>query len=215
MSPSTCYEDASLRAAAGQVLRPGGTALTDHALAACRFPPGARLLDVGCGAGVTVEHLEGLGFQSFGVEPSPVLLEAGLKRNPRLPVREGRAEHLPFADGSLDGILCECVLSLLDDPAAALGEFRRVLVPGGFLILGDLYERTSGAGPESLETLLESQAFHLVLWEDHTHLLHQMAARLVLAGCPLDGLCGAVRVRPGYYLAVGRLDTLIGGSDAR
>jgi SAM-dependent methyltransferase len=204
---SAPYDAAALREAAGLALRPGGLALTDRAMAVCPLPPEARLLDVGCGAGATVEHLQGRGFRITGLDPSPALLEAARQRNAGLSLREGRAEHLPMADRSLDGVLCECVLSLLDAPRRALAEFRRVLHPGGWLILSDLYERTgdASAGPQALAGLLADWDFRLVLWEDHTRLLQELAARLLLAGCSLDRLCRQAMPRPGYYLAVARL----------
>jgi cyclopropane fatty-acyl-phospholipid synthase-like methyltransferase len=46
------YESPVLRAVTGAVIRPGGFALTDRGLARCRLRAGARVLDIGCGAGV-------------------------------------------------------------------------------------------------------------------------------------------------------------------
>jgi SAM-dependent methyltransferase len=170
---------------AGCELRPGGTALTDRALAACALPPGARLLDVGCGTGATLEHLAGLGYRAAGLDPSELLLERARRRNPRLELVRGRAERLPWPERSLDGVLCECVLSLLEQPGRALDEFRRVLRPGGHLVLSDLYRRGAAgsglAGRAELEDQLAARGFRLLLWEDHTRALQELAARMVLA----------------------------------
>ena len=43
------YEHTAIREATGDIIRPGGLALTDRALALCQLPAGARVLDVGCG----------------------------------------------------------------------------------------------------------------------------------------------------------------------
>ena len=216
--------------------RPGGTDLTDRALSCCGFAVGARVLDVGCGVGASVEHLQSRhGLAATGIDPSPALIAEGLARNPDLSLTEGSAEALPVADGELDGVLCECVLSLVDDPRQVLQEFRRALRPGGSLILSDLYLRSAtgvfetiqtadcyesdepAPGPMTrgtLEALLNACGFVLFLWEDHTRLLQELAARLVLAHGPLDGLwrpprdAGCAGERPGYYLLVARKETI-------
>ena len=217
---SGCYESGPLREVTGLAIRPGGLALTDRALDFCRFPAGARLLDVGCGAGATVEHLRSRhGFDASGVDLSRVLLAEGLGRNPALALAEGAAEALPFAAETRDGVLCECVLSLLQEPQVALAEFRRVLRPGGYLILSDLYSRdaTTGIAAQGcgrgeltrgeLAGLLSENGFATLMWEDHTHLLRELAARLILTSGSLEGLgCTTTRAgqRPGYYLLVAR-----------
>jgi len=138
------YESGHMRRLLGPALRPGGLALTRQALALCRLPGGARVLDLGCGPGVSLGYLrQTAGCRAVGLDPSPVLLAeaAGLG-----PVLTGRAEALPFADGCLDAVLCECVLSLTRDKDAALLECARVLTPGGWLIISDVYRKD---GPET------------------------------------------------------------------
>ena len=181
--------------------------MTDRALDSCSFSAGAQLLDVGCGSGATVEHLYSrYGFSASGVDISPTLIAEGLGRNPALALTEAPAEALPFATGSRDGILCECVLSLLEEPFRALAEFWRVLRSGGYLILSDMYSRDTAARGRIEERLSEC-GFDTLLWEDHTPLLKELAARLILAHGSLDGLCCATPDaggKPGYYLLVAR-----------
>jgi ubiquinone/menaquinone biosynthesis C-methylase UbiE len=194
--------------------------LTDRALDQCSFAAGAQLLDVGCGAGGSVEHLRNhYGFDARGVDISSTLIDEGLRRNPDLPLSEGAAEALPYPDESQVGILCECVLSLLEEPLLALAEFRRLLRSGGYLILSDMYSREAGAGgrPDGalrgmvsrrqIEAWLSECGYAIILWEDHTPLLRELAARLILANGSLDGLCcmtNGAGNRPGYYLLVAR-----------
>jgi ubiquinone/menaquinone biosynthesis C-methylase UbiE len=52
-------------------------------------------------------------------------------------LREGDAEHLPFGDASFDTAVCALSLCAIPRPAAAIAEIRRVLVPGGRLLLLD------------------------------------------------------------------------------
>jgi arsenite methyltransferase len=201
------YESSNLRAVTGPTIRPGGLTLTDRALDFCRFAPGAHLLDVGCGAGATVEYLcSRYGFSARGVDISPTLIAEGLGRNPALAITWAAAEALPFAGESRDGILCECVLSLLGEPLMALAEFRRVLRSNGYLILSDMYTRdTTTRG--RIEGWLSECGFEILLWEDHTHFLKELAARLILVHGSLEGLCctpPGAGGKPGYYLLVAR-----------
>ncbi len=91
--------------------------MTGRAVEFCHFPSEARLLDVGCGSGATVEFLRNhYKLDASGVDVSTRLLREGKLHDNTLPLARASAEHLPYANGSLDGVLCECVLSLLSEP---------------------------------------------------------------------------------------------------
>ena len=180
-------------------IRPGGVALTERALSLCAFPPGSRLLDVGCGTGATVEHLiEQHGLFAAGADPSLPMLAQGRARNPLLPLVRAAGESLPFFEGQWDGVLAECSLSLTKDPDAALRECRRVLKREGKLILSDVYVRNVQAIPElralSLDSCLTGALSHdeimgkltncgfaVIAWEDHSPALKYFAAQLILS----------------------------------
>ncbi|MFO7596440.1 MAG: methyltransferase domain-containing protein [Desulfocurvibacter africanus] len=187
------------------MLRPGGLALTARALEACAFAPGARVLDAGCGAGDSLEFMRGMGLVPLGIDRSANQL-ARCRAWPGLPVLCGQAQQLPLRCGCLDGILSECVLSLLPDPGQALGEWHRVLKPGGMLMLSDLYALDrreplhnapcpasclDGALPlDNVLELVRAAGFEPLLVEDHTPLLKRFAAELVFAGIPLETFLG-------------------------
>jgi ubiquinone/menaquinone biosynthesis C-methylase UbiE len=76
-----------------------------------------------------------------GIELSPAMLAIAEQRAAGLDLdvnlRTGDAEHLPFGDESFDTVVCALSLCTIPDPVAAITEMRRVLVPGGRLLLLD------------------------------------------------------------------------------
>ncbi|MFZ7125640.1 MAG: DVU_1556 family methyltransferase [Desulfobacterales bacterium] len=219
------FESGELRSVTGPAIRPGGLSLTERALKFCAIRPGERVLDAGCGEGATIAHLRNVrGLAGVGLDPSAFLLSSGKCRDPEIPFVRGKAEALPFADHSFAGILCECVLSLVQDPAAALGEFFRILGPKGHLVVSDVYSRYAtppsdppvrsclggAATVEVIQRRITDAGFSILLWEDHTPALKYLAARLVFAHGSLAGFwkktggeCTAGG-KPGYFLLVGR-----------
>jgi SAM-dependent methyltransferase len=102
-----------------------------------RLPPGARVADVGCGIGTAVKGLAEAGFDAVGFDASEQMVGRArrLVEGARFEVADATA--LPVPDGSLDGYRSERVYQHLPDPAAALEEARRVLRPGGRIVLVD------------------------------------------------------------------------------
>jgi ubiquinone/menaquinone biosynthesis C-methylase UbiE len=76
-----------------------------------------------------------------GIELSPAMLAIARQRAADLgrevDLRDGDAERLPFDDASFDTVLCALSLCTIPSPEAAVGEMRRVLRPGGRLLLLD------------------------------------------------------------------------------
>ena len=88
-----------------------------------------RVLDLGCGRGGVLERLHSHATRAVGLDPDgPSLRE---HRISGIPLLSGRAESLPFADGSFDLVCCSWVLEHLVRPQRAFCEVARVLRPGG------------------------------------------------------------------------------------
>ena len=96
-----------------------------------------RVLEVGCGDGRAFEHYPPRVEHVLAVEPDAAARAAAAVRAAAAPVPvdvvAGVADVLPAADGSVDAAVAMGVLCTVPDPAAALTELRRVLVPGGEL----------------------------------------------------------------------------------
>lgn len=182
----------------GDTLRPGGFLLTDRIATLGGMRPGWRVLDMGCGTGATMLHLrQRYGALAFGCDRSTSQIASAKDRG--LPAIVADAGNLPFSDESMDMVLCECVLSLLENPLQVLRDLHRLLVPGGLLGVSDLYLRGEGHAhvPEgsclawqatrtTIESLLQQAGFTLRTFEDHSSLLRETAARLALSGALCD-----------------------------
>ncbi len=104
------------------------------------FPKRCRVLDVGAGSGRDLALLLRGGWEAFGVEPAPGLIEEALRCHPELQGRLARG-GLPglstIPDQSFDGILCSAVLMHIPEEELldSIISLRRVLKPGGRLLL--------------------------------------------------------------------------------
>ncbi|MFD5096550.1 class I SAM-dependent methyltransferase [Amycolatopsis thailandensis] len=98
---------------------------------------GRRILDAGCGAGPITEGLRDRGAIVTGFDSSAKMIELARKRlgaDADLRVAD-MGKPLPFPDGAFDDVISALVLHYLEDWTAPLAEIRRVLKPGGRLIL--------------------------------------------------------------------------------
>lgn len=99
-----------------------------------------RVLEVAIGTGRNLPHYP-VDATVTGVDLSPAMLAIARRRAGDLgrdvDLHEGDAEQLPFGDASFDTVVCALSLCSIPDPATALGEMKRVLVPDGVLLLLD------------------------------------------------------------------------------
>ncbi len=93
--------------------------------------------ELGCGPGWVTAHLRDLGLEVFGVDLSPVMIQLAREAYPDLRFEVGSMDALDLADGELGGIVSW--YSVIHVPPGEvpsyLAEFRRVLAPGGHLLL--------------------------------------------------------------------------------
>src|ERR1022692_4731868 len=98
---------------------------------------GGRVLDIGCGPGITVRHLIERGFECYGVDISNEMI-AQCRRDfghlHRAHFLTGRIEALPFPDAHFDVVLCIGVMEYLENDRVAVSELARVVKPGGSVI---------------------------------------------------------------------------------
>lgn len=153
---------------------------------------GRRILDAGCGSGPLLAVLRDRGATITGIDSSARMLELARRRlgaDASLYVADLR-DPLPFTDGAFDDVVASLVLHYLENWKPTLAEFRRLLRPGGRLIVSvdhpfvayaltdprpDYHATTS----YSFEWTLPGQTARMRLWRRP---LHAMTGAFTAAG---------------------------------
>ncbi len=104
-------------------------------LTALQAVPGEKVLDLAAGTGTSSEPLADAGVRVVPCDISTGMLTVGKQRRPDLPFTAGDATALPFADDSFDAVTISFGLRNVVDTIAALEEMRRVVRPGGRLVI--------------------------------------------------------------------------------
>jgi 2-polyprenyl-3-methyl-5-hydroxy-6-metoxy-1,4-benzoquinol methylase len=105
------------------------------------LPAAARILEVGCGAGLLAVDLARRGYVVEAVDTSPAMVDlarghaAAAGVTDRLTVRLGDAHALPGETGSATLVIALGVVPFLHSPAAALRDMARVVKPDGYVLL--------------------------------------------------------------------------------
>lgn len=130
-------------------------------LAQVGMPRGARLLEVGCGSGAVLAQVRSTFEPRLAVGVEIDCRNAETARHVA-PVVRGNGERLPFAEGSFDAVLFRFVLRHVTAPDRLLAEARRVLRPGGRVVVVDaddasfLLDNAPPSWPPLLQALVEA-----------------------------------------------------------
>ena len=145
------------------------------------FSGGGRVLDVGCGSGRDLAFLLEQGYDAFGIDAAPELVELAQDLHPSL---KGRISHgclpglSPPFHTQFDAVLCSAVLMHLDvaEMPSAAAALRRCLRGGGRLLVSVPFERPDLNGsnrdpegrrftlqsPKQLQSIFENSQFQLL-----------------------------------------------------
>jgi demethylmenaquinone methyltransferase/2-methoxy-6-polyprenyl-1,4-benzoquinol methylase/phosphoethanolamine N-methyltransferase len=122
------------------------SAMREQTLELAGLRAGERVLEVGCGTGEVAQRARlrvGAAGQVSGIDPSADMIEVATKKAARagldIDYRIGAIEALPYPDASFDVVLSSLMMHHLPDElkSAGLAEVRRVLKPGGRLLIVD------------------------------------------------------------------------------
>jgi ubiquinone/menaquinone biosynthesis C-methylase UbiE len=118
-----------------------GGPVADDLMKIAALRPGERVLDVACGTGVVTRLAAqriGSSGSVAGLDLNPGMLAVARSATPpNLAIEwyETSAEAIPLPDGAFDAVLCQMGLQFISNKLGALREMRRVLAPGGRLVL--------------------------------------------------------------------------------
>jgi len=139
-----------------------GAPLAADLVAAAALRPGERILDVACGTGVVTRlaaaRVGGTGAVA-GLDVNPGMLAVARSTAPgdaAIDWYETSAEAMPLADDSFDVVLCQMGLQFIPNKVQALKEIRRVLGPGGRVVLN-----LPGPIPELFVGMRDALAQHI------------------------------------------------------
>jgi ubiquinone/menaquinone biosynthesis C-methylase UbiE len=139
-----------------------GAPLARDLIRTAALRPGEQVLDVACGTGVVArlasEQVGDTGTVA-GLDVNPGMLAVARSATPpgmRIEWHEASADAMPLPDASFDVVLCQMGLQFMPDKDAALREMRRVLAPGGRLILN-----VPGPIPRLWTIMAEALARHI------------------------------------------------------
>ena len=102
--------------------------------------PATRVLDIACGTGLLLKSFAERADRPalVGIDRVPAMLDAAKENiGQQATLLEGEAENLPFDDAGFDLITSTNALHYFEDATAALQEMRRVISPGGNLVITD------------------------------------------------------------------------------
>ncbi len=166
---------------------PGGEAHTRRLIELAALPQGVSVLDLGAGAGEALALLRGMGYAARGIDLEP--------RGES--VERGDLLCTGFPDASFDAVLSECAFFVSGDQRGALREARRLLKPGGKLLLSDLFFDDPAA-------LLRAAGFTLLCAEDLTDAWREYYLEALWRG---DAPCCEIpKGKCSYWLLIGRKD---------
>lgn len=144
-----------------------------------RLPASECAVDLGTGAGRLLGPLRSKAKRVIGIDGSPRMLEVATRRAREqkwdgVELRLGALEHLPLGDGEADAVVAHLVMHHAGVPEAVIAEIRRVLAPGGTLVVGDylpheveamrqqLADQWLGFEPWRFAALLQAAGFEAV-----------------------------------------------------
>ena len=139
-----------------------GAPLANDLIKLAALRPGERVLDVACGSGVVARlaaQLVGSSGTIAGLDINPGMLAVARSTTPpgmAIDWHEASAEAMPLPDASFDAVLCQMGLQFVPDKHAALSEMRRVLAPGGRLVLN-----VPGPTPQLFVIMANALARHI------------------------------------------------------
>lgn len=142
---------------------------------------GDRVVDIGCGPGAAVRHAAGLGATAVGIDPDPVMLRlagwiTAILRRPGVSWVKGQAENVPLPADQATVTWAISSVHHWADRAAGISEARRVLAPGGRVLLAERLTKPPARGHAPRGHAPRGHAGHGLTRDQAGELAEQVAA---------------------------------------
>ncbi|MEU6479156.1 methyltransferase domain-containing protein [Streptomyces sp. NPDC047017] len=162
---------------------------------------GGQVADVGCGTGRITAHLRHLGVDVFGIDLSPGMIEVARRDHPGLRFDLGSMTDLDLPDASVTGLIAWYSLIHVpdDEIGPVLAHFRRVIRPGGPLLLGfhvgdESRWKTEGYGGHPMKVRVHRRRHdRMTAWLDEAGFAVESHRTLTSAESRLGGIILAYR----------------------
>ena len=154
---------------------PGGIEHTRCMAALASLRANSKVLDMGAGAGETVEYLRSMGFDAVGIDIEP---RSGI-------VSKADFLSCPYPDESFDAVISQCAFFISENVEKALDEAHRVLKKGGKLLLSDVWFVPAVQA-------VEKAGFRILRHEDMTSQWREYYIEAIWRGevcCEVKGKC--------------------------
>lgn len=192
---------------------PGGQKALHWMMEQAEIPAGKYILDLCCGRGESLRYLAEKGYRVIGMDRSKEAIEMarndGNSRGLKYELRIGDAREPDLSDNAMDGVLCQCSLSLFgDEISSVLKQIHRILRPDGCLLLADLY--WDGKNLMQWQKELTDQGFALEKQKDISKEIQDYCMEYIwTTGKPFPACAHGIgkKVKPeelGYFLSVWR-----------
>lgn len=168
----------------GESFHPGGLTGTRELLRTSGLNPGQRILDAGCGLGASARlAADEFGLTVDAVDISADVVSRASDRGTTTRIRWRTADlmDLPFEAATYDAVLAECVLSTTVR-GAVINELKRVLRPGGIMLISDVQASGSAVPALVAHPILGAALCVTDAWGTD-----ELASRISEAGLQLDG----------------------------
>ena len=147
------------------------------------FPPGDAV-DVACGTGRITAILCDLGHRVTAVDPSEPMLERARAKGRPATFATGSFDAVPLADAAVDLLTCSLALTHVTDLSPALGEFSRVLRPGGHAVLSDIHPIAVATGAQAFFRRADDTRAMTI---NHLHWVSEYIRAFAAAGFSIEG----------------------------